>query len=146
MKMTKNEYQKYAQKCANRFYNESGYTRKDFDADLDAVEVLPFNLSAFPQLSENAVSWINALFSSEKIDKNGNYMLRGRTYYEVSEMQVLNLHYGDYGRSLSFWGYNDEEMLIYTYCEGDTTLTIFSKREVYEQEKEETLNWYKAAS
>ena len=69
-------------------------------------------------------------------------MLRGFTRCEGAEMNKLGLSYGDGGDALSFYAYNDPEMLVYTYCEGDTTLKIFNDKAEYETEKAENSNWY----
>ena len=42
----------------------------------------------------------------------------------------------------SGFGFNDEEMLIYTWCEGDTTLAIFNDRETYQKERVATEKWF----
>lgn len=145
MEMTKNQYQEYVKELAGRYWNESDYTWEQFNADCDAVKILPFDLSVYSQLSEERQKWINALFNEEDTDRNGNYMLRGFTRNEWQEMQKLELSYGDYSRDgLSFWAYNKADRLIYTYCEGDTTLKIFADDESYQKEYSETLNWYKA--
>ena len=102
-----------------------------------------FNLSGFPVKRETA-KWINLLFDEETQDRNGNYMLRGFTRIEMSEVSLLKLSFGDYSRSsLNFWAYNDEELLLYTFCEGDTTLTIFTDPEIYKVNKSAMLRWYK---
>ena len=59
-----------------------------------------------------------------------------------SEKEKLNLNYAPYGFYYSGFGFNDEEMLIYTWCEGDTTLTLFNDRETYQKEREEIEKWF----
>jgi len=112
------------------------------DAELDAVEILPFDLRRF-NLDPETEKWINILFKEETTDHNGNYMLRGFTRHEMEEVNHLNAHYGDYANAYSFYAYNDKERLIYTYCEGDTTLALFETEEVYSKAKAETQQWYK---
>lgn len=141
--MTKNEYQEFVKECANKYWTVPGYNKKEMDAELDAVEILPFNLSRFSSLSESTKKWINILFKEEDTDRNGNYMLRGFTYHEREEVNHLNAYYGDYANAYSFYAYNDSELLIYTYCEGDTTLTLFETAEKYAKAKQETHDWYK---
>ena len=140
--MTKNEYQAYLKECANRWYTDKSYTKEKFDADLDSVEILDFDLSNF-KLDPEIEKWINILFKEEDIDRNGNLMLRGFSRGEMIDVEKLKLHYGEYGRSLSLWAYSDEEMLLYTYCEGDTTLTLLNNPEIYKKNKHEMLEWYK---
>lgn len=143
-KMTKNEYKKFVEECANRYWKEDGYTWDNYNKDCDSVEILPPDLSKFEQLTTETKKWINILFTEEDEDGRKNFMMRGFTRNEWMEMQKLGLSYGDYGRDgLSFWAYNNTEYLIYTYCEGDTTLTILPDKESYEKEYNHTLNWYK---
>lgn len=99
------------------------------------------NLSKY-DLPTEIEKWINILFSEETTDKHGHYMLRGFTQFEGTEMRLLHLHSGEYSRSLSGWAYNNEYKLLYTYCEGDTTLQMFDNEEDYLKEKRETLRWY----
>lgn len=144
MEMTKNQYKEYMKELAGRVWTDPGYSMEKYNADLDAVTILPLDLSAYPQLSEEKQKWINILFDEEDKDRNGNYMLRGFTRNEWQEMEKLGVSYGDYCRDgLSFWAYNNEDRMIYTYCEGDTTLKVFADDESYQKEYNETLNWYK---
>lgn len=141
--MTKNEFKKYMEECASRLWTEKGYTMEKYNADLDAIEILPLDLSKFPQLSENSIKYINGLFDEEDTDRDGNYMLRGFTRCESGEVSRLNCNYGDYANAYSFFAYNNDEYFIYTYCEGDTTLTIYPDRETYEKGYKKTHDWYK---
>lgn len=115
------------------------YRNLDFD-------IIPLDFSKFPTVKKETAKYINAAFDKEDTDKNGNCMLRGfigdnlKKWY--AEKEKLNLNYAPYGFYYSGFGFNDEEMLIYTWCEGDTTLTIFSDREKYMQEREATEKWF----
>ncbi len=40
------------------------------------------------------------------------------------------------------YGFNNSEMLIYTWCEGDTTLTLFNDRQKYEKESAAIEKWF----
>lgn len=142
-RMTKNEFKKYMEECANKVWTEPGYTMERYNADLDAVEILPLDLSKFPQLSEKTIKWINALFEEEDTDCDGNYMLRGFTRRDAEEVRVLQCSYGNYSNGYSFFAYNENEYLIYTYCEGDTTLTIYPDKESYDKGYKKTHDWYK---
>ena len=143
-RMTKNEYKKYMEECANRVWTEPGYTMEKYNSDLDAVEILPLDLSKFPQLSEETIKWINIFFDEEDTDRNGEYMLRGFTRSPWKTMEKLGLSYGDYAYGdLSYWAYNNNQRLIFTYCEGDTTLKMFATQEEYDKKYASTLAWYK---
>ena len=144
MKMTKNEARAYMRECASKLYNESGYTMKDYERDCDSIELIPLDLSKYPSIKPETAKWIDKLFNEEDVDKNGNYMLRGFTYHPIAEKDVMNMQYGDGDiDSINFWAFNEDEMLIYTYCEGDTTLHIFSTKDAYDKEYEEQLKWYR---
>ncbi len=143
MKMTHNEYIKFLEMNASRFYNDPGYTMSQYKKDADRVELLPFDLSNFPQILPETKTYINKLFETETTDRNNNYMLRGFTRHEYQEIKVLNCNIGEHSTTYSLYAFNDNEMLIYSYCEGDTTLTIFCDHELYQVEKVNTTNWYR---
>ena len=138
--MTRKEAKTFLADQANRYW-----TGEISWSDYKAIEIkyTPLDLTAYPSITSETEKWINILFNEESEDRKGRYMLRGFTRIEAREMEVLHLHYGDYSRCLSFWAYNDDEFLIYTFCEGDTTLQMFPTREEYEAEKERTLTWYR---
>ena len=143
MKMNRAEAEKYKDELVNKYWNKT-ISYKKYCELWDAIELKPYDLTPFPQLTEDTVEWINKMFQKDfETDRNGNQMLRGFTRCEGIEVACLNLHYGDYADAISFYAYNDEEMLIYTFTEGDTTLHIFNDKEKYEAEKESMYNWYK---
>ena len=145
LRMTRNEYCEYLQKCVSRAYDPNdSYTFEDYGKE--DVEIIPLDLSAYPQIEEDTAKYINTVFDKEDIDKYGNYMLRGfigdslEKWYRDKEK--LRCNYAPYGFYYSGFGFNDEEMLIYTWCEGDTTLTLFNDRETYYKEREVTEKWF----
>lgn len=142
MKMHRNDSHEYLSGLVARCYDP----KDPFSwADYKAVEIEfePLDLSRFPAVTKETGKWIDALFQEETSNRNGDYMLRGLTHIVAKEMELLHLRYGDYSDDYSLWGYNDEELFIYTYCEGDTTLTIYKTVEEYNEGKAETLRWYK---
>jgi len=142
MKMTREDAKKYKDEITNLYW-QGKISIKEFDKRWDEIELIPYDLSAFPLVNEETAKWINILFQEpSETDKNGNYMLRGFTRFLKIEMQKLGLSYGDYADGLSFYAYNDTEMLLYSYCEGDTTLKIFNDKETYEKEKEADRQWF----
>lgn len=143
MKMTKNEYKKFLEANASRLYNDSSYSMQDYTRDADNVEIIPVDLSEFPQISPKTKELINILFDEEDHDRKNNYMLRGFTHHPDAEKAKLNLIYGVYADCYSFYAYNDTEMIIYTYCEGDTTLTLFNDPVKYEAEKADCEKWWR---
>lgn len=145
LRMTRNKYHEYLQKCVSRVYDPNdSYTFADYEKE--EVEILPLDLSAYPQIKEDTAKYINAVFDKEDTDKNGNYMLRGFIGDSLErwcrDKEKLRCNYAPYGFYYSGFGFNDEEMLIYTWCEGDTTLTLFDDRETYQKEREATEKWF----
>lgn len=143
IKCTRNEMHEILTKSVSDCYagriSWEEYGKLEFD-------IVPIDFSKFPAVKEETAKYINAAFDKEDTDKNGNYTLHGfigdnlKKWY--AEKEKLNLNYAPYGFYYSGFGFNDEEMLIYTWCEGDTTLTIFSDKEKYMQEREATEKWF----
>ena len=115
------------------------YSELEFD-------IMPLDLSQFPEIKEETREYINSAFDREDTDKNGNYMLRGfigdslEKWYKDKEK--LGCNYAPYGFYYSGFGFNNSEMLIYTWCEGDTTLTLFNDRQKYEKERAAIEKWF----
>ncbi len=143
--MTKNEYQKYIIKLASKVHTDPQYTIEMYKKDVNAITIEPLDLSGFPQIRPITGKFINALFTEEDKDIDGNYMLRGHTFHMHTEIKELNCKYGDYTNGYSFYAYNNEELFIYTYCEGDTTLTLYPNKESYDIGYGKTRDWYKKA-
>ena len=80
----------------------------------------------------------------ESTDRNGNYMLRGHWLsdlcYQFAEKCKFDLVQVD---GYSSYAYSDEQMAVFTYCEGDITLTPFENKAEYEKEKADTIKFYK---
>lgn len=139
--MPRNEAKEFISAQADRYY-AGEISRQEYMAI--EIQYTPLDLSFYPTIKPETRRWINILFDEETTDRKGNYMLRGFTRMSAEETARLNCIYGDAGCDcLNFFAYNDEELLIYTYCEGDTTLTILPTREAYETEKAETARWYR---
>jgi len=101
------------------------------------------SLEDYEALSADTIKWIKALFSEELVSNEGYMMYRGFTRREGAEVMALNLHYGDYTSRTNFFAYNDDELLIYRFCEGDTLLVIYPTKEDYERGKKETTAEYR---
>lgn len=143
IKTTRNEMHEILEKavsdCYARKMSWKEYQNLDFD-------IVPLDFSKFPAVREDTAKYINAVFDKEDTDKNGNYMLRGFIGDSLGkwyrDKEKLHCNYAPYGFYYSGFGFNDEEMLIYTWCEGDTTLTIFNDKEKYMREREATEKWF----
>lgn len=98
-------------------------------------------------LFADTAGWIPALFQEETMDRSGNKMLRGfyntgSRWTEISEVNAMHMHFGDYSENCHGWAYSDEQLLLYTYCEGDTTLTLFNDKMKYHAQKREYQLFY----
>ena len=142
MEMTKNEYKAYMKELANKVYTDSNYSMKKYEADLNAVTVLPFNLWNFPKLSANTIKWLNVFFDEQLTDLEGNFMLSG---FDPSGFAIskFDLSYGAYSEGLSYWGANSEEMIIFEYVEGDIYMKIFTSPTKYRAEYDKMVAFYK---
>lgn len=133
------DYHNFLKDCVEKVY-KGDMTWKEYRNM--KIEFEPIDFSPYPAIAKETQEWIEKLFDSEDTDRNGNYMLRGFTYHPYNEKLWLNMVLGDGGNGYSWWAFNNAEMLIYTYCEGDTTLTLCSTREIYESEKERSRVFY----
>lgn len=106
-------------------------------------EILDLDLSAY-HLSEDTVRIANVNFVEETKDANGNYMLRGHWLRNLCQQFAdkckFDLVQVD---GYSSYAYSDEQMAVFTYCEGDITLIPFTDKAEYEKEKAETIKLYK---
>ncbi|MCD7996416.1 MAG: hypothetical protein LUH21_04195 [Clostridiales bacterium] len=145
MRMTRNEYHTYLDKCVSRACDPTdSYSWDDYVKE--EIEIVPLDLSGYPTLKDDTKEYINNIFDKEDTDHSGNYMLRGFIGDSLSQWyrdkDKLHCNYAPYGFYYSGFGFNDEEMLIYTWCEGDTTLTLFKDRGTYQKERMTTEQWY----
>ena len=112
-------------------------------------ERIHFDLSDYPDVLPETAKWIDRFFSegfSQTSNKTGaEYILHGFMLNGDDEevFHRLNLTYGAFSEALDYWAYNDKEMLLFMYSDGEITLRVFSSRKRYEREKAETLRWYK---
>lgn len=143
MQMAREDANKYKDEITNLYWTGK-ISIKEFDKRWDEIELEPYDLSAFPTLSETTKEWINKIFDDvPTTNKRGNFIIFGFTRAERAIMQVLNLTYGEYADAISFYAYNDEEMIMFEYTEGDINIQLFLDRDSYEKEKKYTENWYK---
>lgn len=143
IRCTRNEMHKILTKAVSDCY-AGKMTMQEYNA-LE-FDIIPIDFSRFPRLKAETAEYINKEFDEETTDRNGNFMLRGRVYDNLAlwyrDKEKLNLNYAPYGFYYSGFGFNDEELLIYTWCEGDTTVTLFEDKETYLRERAETEKWY----
>ena len=110
--------------------------------DEKEYEIADLDLSAY-KLSETTARIANVNFMEETENRNGEYMLSGHWMsdlcYQFAEKCKFDLTHVD---RYSAYAYSDEQMAVFTYCEGDITLTPYTNRESYEREKERTIKFY----
>ena len=110
--------------------------------DEKEYEIADLDLSAY-KLSETTARIANANFMEETENRNGEYMLSGHWMsdlsYAFAKKCKFDLVQVD---GYSSYAYSDEQMAVFTYCEGDITLTPYTNREAYEAEKERTIKFY----
>lgn len=106
-------------------------------------DILPLDLSAY-KLSEVTQRIADINFNCETEDKNGNYMLTGHWLsdlcYQFAEKCKFDLVQID---AYSSYAYSDEQLAVFTYCEGDIYLTLFTDKAKYEAEKARIIKFYK---
>ena len=111
--------------------------------DEKEYEIADLDLSAY-KLSETTARIANANFMEETENCNGEYMLSGHWMsdlsYAFAKKCKFDLVQVD---GYSSYAYSDEQMAVFTYCEGDITLTPYTNREAYEREKEKTIKFYR---
>ena len=111
--------------------------------DEKEYEIADLDLSAY-KLSETTARIANANFMEETENRNGEYMLSGHWMsdlsYAFAKKCKFDLVQVD---GYSSYAYSDEQMAVFTYCEGDITLTPYTNREAYEREKERTIKFYR---
>lgn len=113
----------------------NGVSVKDYD-------IKPLDLSRY-RLSEVTQRIANANFMEETVDGNGNYMLSGHWLsdltYAFANKCKFDLYTVD---AYSSYAFSDEQLAMFTYCEGDITLTPFTDEAEYKKEKERTIKFY----
>ena len=111
--------------------------------DENEYDILPLDLSAY-KLSATTQRIADVNFSCETEDRNGNYMLTGHWLsdlcYQFAEKCKFDLVQIN---AYSSYAYSDEQLAVFTYCEGDIYLTLFTDKEKYEAEKARTIKFYK---
>lgn len=129
-KINRNDYFKMLSEC----------NRRDIEARYD---ILDLDLSKY-HLREITQKVVNNNFMEETVNRNGDYMLCGHWWanlsYSFADKCGFDLTVVD---SYSAYAFSDEQMAVFTYCEGDINFTPFADMESYLKEKKETIKFYK---
>lgn len=129
-KINRNDYFKMLSEC----------NRRDIEARYD---ILDLDLSKY-YLREITQKVVNNNFMEETVNRNGDYMLSGHWWanlsYSFADKCGFDLTVVD---SYSAYAFSDEQMAVFTYCEGDINFTPFTDMESYLKEKKETIDFYK---
>ena len=129
-KINRNDYFKMLSEC----------NRRDIEARYD---ILDLDLSKY-YLREITQKVVNNNFMEETVNRNGDYMLSGHWWanlsYSFADKCGFDLTVVD---SYSAYAFSDEQMAVFTYCEGDINFTPFANMENYLKEKKETIKFYK---
>lgn len=105
-------------------------------------EILPLELSDY-KLSKTTKKIVDSTFTEETTDKNGNYLLKGHWLHNLSYQFASQCDFFlKQVDGFSSYAFSDEQMAVFTYCEGDICLTLFTNREKYEREKADTIKYY----
>jgi hypothetical protein len=114
--------------------------RRDTEARYD---ILDLDLSKY-HLRDITRKVVNNNFMEETVNRNGDYMLSGHWWanlsYSFADKCGFDLTVVD---SYSAYAFSDEQMAVFTYCEGDINFTPFADMESYLKEKKETIKFYK---
>lgn len=114
--------------------------RRDTEARYD---ILDLDLSKY-HLRDITRKVVNNNFMEETVNRNGDYMLSGHWWtnlsYSFADKCGFDLTVVD---SYSAYAFSDEQMAVFTYCEGDINFTPFTDIESYLKEKKETIDFYK---
>ena len=129
-KINRNDYFKMLSEC----------NRRDIEARYD---ILDLDLSKY-YLREITQKVVNNNFMEETVNRNGDYMLSEHWWanlsYSFADKCGFDLTVVD---SYSAYAFSDEQMAVFTYCEGDINFTPFADMESYLKEKKETIKFYK---
>lgn len=122
------------------------FFKKTFEMGYIAVnkkyDIAPLDLSKYP-LTEKTKRIVDSNFMEESEDYNGEYMLKSHwpsnLSYSFAKECEFCLKLIDY---YSAYAFSDDQLAIFTYCEGDVTLTLFTDKEKYKKEKDRTIAFY----
>lgn len=105
-------------------------------------DIIPISFDEY-KLNETTKRIVNANFMHETTDRHHEYMLTGHWLENLSyqfaakcgfTLEILN--------GLSEYAFSDEQLSLFTYCEGDITFSPYKDEELYKKRKMEMINFY----
>ena len=98
--------------------------------DKEEYDIADLDLSVYP-LNEDTKRIANVNFMEETEDRNGNYMLSGHWMSDLSYQFAKKCKFDLVQvNGYSSYAYSDEQMAVFTYCEGDIYLTLFTDKKL----------------
>ena len=92
---------------------------------------------------EQLINFVAEHFNFEKRnDRFGNSLYRAFGNQEFFNFMARKFNMDCKVGCYAGYGVNDDLMVIITYCEGDIYYKMHSSKETYEQDKQETIEWY----
>lgn len=94
-------------------------------------------------LNETTKRIVNANFMHETTDRHNEYMLTGHWFdnlsYQFAERCNFTLEMMSY---YSAYAFSDEQLALFTYCEGDITFSPYKDKNLYKKRKKEMIRFY----
>jgi hypothetical protein len=98
-------------------------------------------------ITDSKLDWIKDQFEKPVNNPQEGAIFQGKTFYSPQDkyisylMYKLNLQIGS--NNYSGWLYNDEDLILVTYAEGDFYITVYNDKEHYLKGKTEDEKFYK---
>lgn len=136
--ISRNEYFDKLQEAA-----ATGY-KSEIEKVQDSYDISPVDFSEY-SLSETTERIVDINFTKEATDKHGDYMICGHFPSTFMCHQFCTKCGFDLTQidGYSAYAFSDEQMAIFTYCEGDVYFSPYKDKERYEKRKQETIRFYK---
>ena len=127
-------------KAATGYQSETAKVQETYD-------ISPIDFSEY-SLSETTEKIVDINFTRESTDKHGDYMVCGHFPSTLMCHQFCTKCGFDLTQvdGYSAYAFSDEQMAIFTYCEGDVYFSPYKDKERYEKRKQETILFYKTRS
>lgn len=140
----RNEKLMMMQELAGKYYNKE-ISWEEYNRRCDNIKEIPLDFSDYPQMSEKIQKMINAHAREEDITREGKWMLRGSYMSGMEYVDKYLMAFGirnTYGDDLSGFGGNETDLIVFTWCEGDTTIVPCKTKEEYVAEMQKEIDWW----